>query len=229
MDEAADFPKFMRDNDLQKLSEQKGTAFTLFLKLVVLAAKESSSEGEDGVVRALPASVRKILSLAVPVGSIPFKKAVEATPQEFSMLYNRFSAIAVAIYLEPTVSNLNNRLLQMRRPSLPRAAPANNGESQESQDDYGQFDIDLDDPELAAALGDEIESSSRQQLKSMEEATCRIMDADIVPALYYLVCKEYHELAGLVVQVSWFTTADGIGLDTLDWEWNPGNASRTLP
>ncbi len=71
-------------------------------------------------------------------------------------------------------SFLDARSLIIPRPSLPRAAPANNGESQESQDDYGQFDIDLDDPELAAALGDEIESSSRQQLKSMEEATCRV-------------------------------------------------------
>ena len=38
-------------------------------------------------------------------------------------------------------------------------------DSQESQEDYGTFDLDLNDPELQAALGDDMESSIANQNK----------------------------------------------------------------
>jgi hypothetical protein len=38
-------------------------------------------------------------------------------------------------------------------------------ENQESQDDYGAFDLDLDDPELQAALGDNVDSSNENKAK----------------------------------------------------------------
>lgn len=49
----------------------------------------------------------------------------------------------------------------------------NNGDSQESQDDYGAFDLDLDDPELLAALGNE-EHSIVQDNKLNEELVCDV-------------------------------------------------------
>jgi hypothetical protein len=40
--------------------------------------------------------------------------------------------------------------------------PGDEPDSQESQEDYGAFDLDLDDPELQAALGDNGESTAHQ-------------------------------------------------------------------
>lgn len=46
---------------------------------------------------------------------------------------------------------LDARGVVMPPPERPQLAPI---ESQESQDDYGDFDFDLSDPALLAALGD---------------------------------------------------------------------------
>lgn len=103
-DETADFPSFLRRNNPELLSDHQrsDTAFTLFLKLVVQAAKEAAPSGPAEAT--LSPMVKKFLSLAVPVGTVQFTKASPPSPHEISMLYNRFSAIAVAIYLEPTQS-----------------------------------------------------------------------------------------------------------------------------
>lgn len=116
IDEASDFPRFLRKNNLQLLTEieQGDTAFTTFLKLVVYAAKDA---GREDAARQgqIPPRVKKLLSLAVPVGSIPFTKETPPTAPELSMLYNRFSAVAIAIYLDPTEANLKYRMDHARR------------------------------------------------------------------------------------------------------------------
>ncbi|KAI0079439.1 hypothetical protein K474DRAFT_1639613 [Panus rudis PR-1116 ss-1] len=120
-DEATDFPSFLRYNNLQLLFAQQpdDVAFTLFLKLVVWAAKEAPVGDQTAATAANPGklspTVRKILSLAVPVGGVSFTRATPPSPWELSLLYNRLSAIAVAIYLEPTPQNVENRLRQARR------------------------------------------------------------------------------------------------------------------
>lgn len=117
-DEPSDYPGFLLHNNLLLLHEsnRNDTAFTLFLKLVVRAAEELRRQNPE-LARAptIPARLKKILSLAVPVGSVPFTKASPPTMRELSMLYNRFSAVAVAIYLEPTLANLKYRLSNARR------------------------------------------------------------------------------------------------------------------
>lgn len=117
-DEPSDYPGFLLHNNLLLLHESKSsdTAFTLFLKLVVRASDELRKQNpEPAQAPTIPARLKKILSLAVPVGSVPFTKANPPTQRELSMLYNRFSAVAVAIYLEPTIANLKYRLSIARR------------------------------------------------------------------------------------------------------------------
>ena len=108
-EKATDFPSFLNDHKLSLLQSQaeEDSAFTSFLKLIVQAAKQSNGEMSPGV--------RKILELVVPLGSVPFNKSRPASLHELSMLYNRLSALAVAIYLEPTPTNARNRLTQARR------------------------------------------------------------------------------------------------------------------
>ena len=48
------------------------------------------------------------------------------------------------------------------------------GGDQESQEDYGAFDLDLDDPELQAALGDDGESSVANQNRAKDELVCQV-------------------------------------------------------
>ncbi|KAI0373643.1 hypothetical protein BV20DRAFT_1111197 [Pilatotrama ljubarskyi] len=340
-DEPSDFPSFLRHNDLTLLhkTNRSDTAFTLFLKLVVRAAEEMRRERQDA---SIPPKLKKILSLAVPVGSVPFTVQKPPSARDLSMLYNRFSAVAVAIYLEPTVDNLKYRLgnarryvkfdetnqetrracirgamhlgILLRHLDLPlaqilewladmtnilideyQAADTGKGsvvtqvkdknwvvvsiqlllgcvrriletssmnpqedqhkypdpallegpwvtrvfststtlssvlstgdqirrfvqafldararvipkprrpqprviaeDSQESQYDYDQFELDLDDPELLAALGEDPAASVQSQNKEKDKRVCQTIDAHILPAVYRLVCKHFSDPA----------------------------------
>ncbi|KAI0769083.1 Mus7/MMS22 family-domain-containing protein [Trametes elegans] len=342
-DEPSDFPSFLRHSNLKLLHESKrsDTAFTLFLKMVVTAGEKmqkQNAQAGQGINVSL--KLKKILSLAVPVGSVPFTKATPPSAHELSMLYNRFSAVAVAIYLEPTVANLKHRLASARRYvnykdtdnetrracirgvmhlgvllrhlELPltdildwlgemtnvlideyqAAEPGKNtiatmnaardwivvaiqmllgcvrniletssmnpGESrpkypdpaliqgpwvtrvfststtltsvvttgdqirrfvqafldvrsrvipkprrpqprviaedsQESQYDYDQFDLDLDDPELLAALGVDVGPSEQTENKEKDKLVSETIDKHILPAIYRLVCKHFND------------------------------------
>jgi len=112
--EASDFPSFVRHDDMSLLSEYRNsdTAFGLFLKLAVLAVKDMREAADDS---GLPLKLRKLMSVLIPVGSVPFTKNTPPTSQELSMLYNRLSSIAIAIYLDPNVTNANSRIAQARR------------------------------------------------------------------------------------------------------------------
>ena len=112
--EASDFPSFLRHDDMSLLSEYRNsdTAFGLFLKLAVLAVKDMKEVADDP---GLPLKLRKLMSVLIPVGSVPFTKDTPPTSQELSMLYNRLSSISIAIYLDPSTTNANSRIAQARR------------------------------------------------------------------------------------------------------------------
>lgn len=94
--EKPDCPRFMLSSDWSALSKgtKRDSAFTLFLKLIVKAAKPEEHVAE------LSPKFKKLLSLAIPVGSLPFTKATPPSQQDLSMLFNRYSAVAIAIYLD---------------------------------------------------------------------------------------------------------------------------------
>lgn len=78
------------------------------------------------------------------------------------------------------IRKLVQAFLDARQAALPRTRqlsttiPRNNEDSQESQEDYGAFDLDLDDPELQAALGNEQENQHSQVIKIKEDAVCQV-------------------------------------------------------
>lgn len=116
VDEPSEFPSFLRCNDLALLQEKRNsdTAFTLFLKLVVRAADDMrKGDHETGRRATLPPMLRKILSLIQPIGLVPFTKAQPPTQDQLSMLYNRFSVVAVAVFLDP--ASIQYRLSTTRR------------------------------------------------------------------------------------------------------------------
>lgn len=115
--EASDFPAFMLKNDMQLLSKYKSsdTAFQIFLKLVAQAFRDGSSTDVPAAQRLATGKLNKLLALAIPVGSVSFTKTAPPTVHELSMLYNRFSAVAVAIHLNPSPANIRNRLSHARR------------------------------------------------------------------------------------------------------------------
>lgn len=69
--EASDFPSFVRHDDVSLLLEYRNsdTAFGLFPKLAVLAVKDMREVADDP---GLPLKLRKLMSLSIPVGSVPF-------------------------------------------------------------------------------------------------------------------------------------------------------------
>ena len=115
--EASDFPSFMRTKDLQLLAQYKpsDTAFEIFLKLIVQALKDCYSDDQANAQRIMSSKLKKLLALAIPVGSVPFTKSTPPTTHELSMLYNRLSAVAVAIYLESSPTSVEKRLTHARR------------------------------------------------------------------------------------------------------------------
>jgi hypothetical protein len=115
--EASDFPSFMLENDLQLLSQYKpsDTAFELFLKLIVQALNDYHPDDDSDARRTASSKLKRLLALVMPVGSVPFTKVQPPTAHELSMLYNRLSAVAVAIYLESTPSSVQERLTHARR------------------------------------------------------------------------------------------------------------------
>lgn len=66
--------------------------------------------------------------------------------------------------------------LDARQKALPVVQPpiVHSIESQESQDEYNKLSLDLSDEELLAALGEEAEASTVADLKSKEDALCKV-------------------------------------------------------
>ena len=96
--EGTGYPKFFKDRNWDLLSsyDAHDTAFVIFVKLIVQAAKDDQGSVEGK----LSLKVKKLLSLAVPVASLPFSKTNPPTLRELTMFYNRLSAAAIAVYLE---------------------------------------------------------------------------------------------------------------------------------
>jgi len=92
------FPKFFRQRNWDFLSVHNSTdtAFGTFLGLIVLAVREE----ENDPARKASAKIKKFLSLAVPLGALPFTASNPPQGRDSTMFYNRLSAVAVAIYLD---------------------------------------------------------------------------------------------------------------------------------
>ncbi|KAJ7224492.1 hypothetical protein GGX14DRAFT_650739 [Mycena pura] len=89
--EKAEFPDFLRLNDWTLLSRpiHSETAFVLFLKLVHQTLLVETSK------------VKKLLSLTTPLGCLPWTKARPPSLDCLSMLFNRFSVIAIGLHTDP--------------------------------------------------------------------------------------------------------------------------------
>lgn len=113
--EPDDFPVFIREGNEAFLDvhQKNDTAFGLFLKLIVRASKDFLQM--DGTDRLRGTKLARLLSLAVPVGSTSFTKNSPPTEQGLSMLYNRYSAVFVSIYVDSSVNHIRSRLQQVRR------------------------------------------------------------------------------------------------------------------
>ncbi|KAJ6624982.1 Mus7/MMS22 family-domain-containing protein [Mycena sp. CBHHK59/15] len=100
--EKAEYPDFLRVNDWTLLSRpiHSESAFVLFLKLVYQTLLVNKTK------------VKKLLSLAMPVGSLPFSKLNPPRIHDLSMLFNRLSALAIGLHVEP---NQHARWIQLAR------------------------------------------------------------------------------------------------------------------
>ncbi|KIJ20769.1 hypothetical protein PAXINDRAFT_6551 [Paxillus involutus ATCC 200175] len=330
---------FLENGDLELLSKRDphDSVFEVFLKMVVQAVYSLNANLELDL-KQRSANIKKLLQMAVPVSPVPFSRSSPPSPHALSMLVNRFSAMAVAIHLDPTPPNvkfrigqarrcvsfkdaddnsrvacvygmmyfamivrhnsivggleevlgwlgemvdvlmdeykeaeastgarkraimmlvqlligsvrrvvetqsldkgyvrveypnpalldgpwitrvfnprtdlvtiaqtgieirmlvrsfLNERLKALPRAQLPPPPPiVHSIKSQESQDEYDKLFLDLDDAELLAALGDEPEIAIVTDLKTKEDALCKVLDKSITPGVYRLVCKHFGE------------------------------------
>ncbi|KAG2150243.1 Mus7/MMS22 family-domain-containing protein [Suillus bovinus] len=111
-------PKFMqfmvqRDISLLSVQDRSDNVFEVLLKMIVQVARADSTSDAEKKQRDI--QVKKMLNMVVPVGSVSSIRAVQPTGQDSSMLFNRLNAMAVAIHLDPSISNVRHRVGQARR------------------------------------------------------------------------------------------------------------------
>ena len=114
--EIAGFAAFVQENDAGLLVVPASTdsAFTMFLKLIYASAQQMKpSLREDEYL----GRVKKLLSLVTPVGSVQLQLSALRSPfdEQLSMLYNRFSSLALAIRILPSAENVLYRVSLARR------------------------------------------------------------------------------------------------------------------
>jgi hypothetical protein len=109
--ELAGFAAFVQENDASLLVVPASTdsAFTIFLKLIYASAQQmKTSLREDEYL----GRTKKLLSLVTPVGSVQLQLNALRSPfdTQLSMLYNRFSSLALAIRILPSADNVLHRV-----------------------------------------------------------------------------------------------------------------------
>ena len=109
--EIAGFAGFVQENDASLLVVPASTdsAFTIFLKLIYASAQQMKpSLREDEYL----GRTKKLLSLVTPVGSVQLQLTALRSPfdEQLSMLYNRFSSLALAIRILPSAENVLYRV-----------------------------------------------------------------------------------------------------------------------
>ena len=115
--EIAGFPAFVQENDAHLLVQHASTdsAFSIFLKLIYASAQQMRPPAireEEYQGR-----IKKLLSLITPVGSVQAQLGTSAQRDDtqFSMLYNRFGALALAMRVLPSAENAHYRVSLARR------------------------------------------------------------------------------------------------------------------
>jgi hypothetical protein len=103
--EKVDFPEFIKQANFSLLSqyESSDSAYMLFLKLVVHVSQQEPPNSPR---------IRKLVSLAIPVGSLLITGNKSDHEKELSMVYNRFAANFVGLYLEP--DSFESRFAQVK-------------------------------------------------------------------------------------------------------------------
>jgi len=114
--EIAGFAAFLQENDANLLAVHASTdsAFAIFLKLIYASAQQMKpSLREDEYL----GRTKKLLSLVTPVGSVQLQLSAIRSPfdEQLSMLYNRFSSLALAIRILPSAENVLYRVSLARR------------------------------------------------------------------------------------------------------------------
>ena len=112
--EIAGFPAFVQESDARLLVEHANTdsAFTIFLKLIFASAEQMRPTlREDEYL----GRTKKLLSLVTPVGSVQLSALRSPFDEQLSMLYNRFSSLALAIRILPSSENVLYRISLGRR------------------------------------------------------------------------------------------------------------------
>jgi hypothetical protein len=103
---------FLQENDATLLAVHASpdSAFTtIFLKLIFASAQQMRpSLREDKYVN----RTKKLLSLVTPVGSVLHQLSAIRSPfnEQLSILYNRFSSLALAIRVLPSAENILYRV-----------------------------------------------------------------------------------------------------------------------
>jgi len=74
---------------------------------------------------------------------------------------------------------------KLRRPTIHAATE----DSQESQDYFGMFDLDLDDPDLQAVLGDGAESPGVKEVARKDKLLAEVVQKTVINGIFKLVMK----------------------------------------
>jgi len=112
--EIAGVAAFVQESDARLLMEDVNTdsTFMIFLKLIFASAEQMRpTVREDEYL----GRTKKLLSLVTPVGSVQLSALRSLFDEQLSMLYNRFSSLALTICILPSAENVLYRISLARR------------------------------------------------------------------------------------------------------------------
>jgi len=92
------------------------------------------------------------------------------------------------------IKKLVDVFLSIRReimPPITKSSGTGAQESQESQDEYGFLDLNMDDPALLQALG--VPELPVDDRRALDGSIAQIMDKTLVPYFYTKICKQVEE------------------------------------
>jgi len=105
---------FVQESDARLLMEDVNTdsTFTIFLKLIFASAEQMRPTVRENEYLG---RTKKLLSLVTPVGSVQLSALRSLFDEQLSMLYNRFSSLALTICILPSAENVLYHISLARR------------------------------------------------------------------------------------------------------------------
>ncbi|KAK4705089.1 hypothetical protein P7C70_g1116, partial [Phenoliferia sp. Uapishka_3] len=177
---------------LEWLATSATTLRTEFVDLVKKSGEATRKKGSADPIKDRSFLLALVLRSVQKTLTWKRDSVAQATYPDLGLLNAAWTTdlINSSVALDPTVGreviDCIDCFFEVRRAALPRYQAGENGVS---QDEFGQFDMDYDDPELNKALGVDVDAfpEARTDLQTQDRAFAKLVNTTVSPALFGLL------------------------------------------